>query len=389
MKILIVFFGRDYHGGSSYSTFTIAKGLVERGHEVHAYVRHVPSGSLERDLEACGVRVHHGRAPILVRPQHEDRPAYIPARFVLELLRRYIAYPKSENDIAGIIREHGIELVAISSGATSAGVRAAKEAGIPYVWHIREFMEEDHGLEHYPWTKAHEKMDQAAKLICVSKAVEEKIRGLCPHAPTCVVYNGIDGSRFYPEKEEGGAQDAPPRLMISSGIRRSKGTFLAAEALSLVEGDARPTLDIFGGEGGGPDENAKDFSAFCRGLGVEDRVSYHGPTEEIAEEYRRHDALIVASQAEAFGRVTAEAMFCGCAVIGSNSGGTPELIAEERGYLFEPNDPHSLAEAIRLAMSDPAERERRSERALEYAGKHFSTDAYVDKIEEIYRSVLA
>ena len=58
MKVLYVFFGKDYFGGTTYSTFTLAQNLVARGHEVHAYVRPTPAGTLKRDLEACSVIVH-------------------------------------------------------------------------------------------------------------------------------------------------------------------------------------------------------------------------------------------------------------------------------------------------------------------------------------------
>ena len=386
MKVLIVFFGDDYHGGTTYSTFTIAKELARRGHEVHAYARVTPSGALAHDLEECGVTVHDGRAAILVRPQHERRALLKPVRLGLEWARRLHTYPKSEREVERIIRDCGIELVAISSGAISTGTLAAKRTGIPYVWHIREFMEEDHGLEHYPWAHAYERMEGASRLICVSKAVEDKMHRVCPGARTEFVYNGIDQSVFYPDDRVARAAGEPLRLMVSGGIRHSKGTFLVLEALRLLDDSSPYVLDVFGNEGGGVGESAKDLERICEGYDLGDRVRYHGPVSNIADEYRAHDIQIVASRAEAYGRITAEAMFCGCTVVGSNSGGTPELLADGRGYLFEPNDAGSLAVALSSAMADDEGRNAVADRALAFARENLSVNAYVNKVEAIYRA---
>lgn len=388
MKLLLVFFGEDYHGGTTYSTLTIARELVRRGHEVHAYALVTPAGVLARDLEAAGVKVHDGRAPIMVHPE-EKRPLYKVVRLGLELARRFYARPKSERQIAHIIESCGIDLLAISSGAISSGSRAAQKAGIPFVWHIREFMQEDHELDFYPWAHAYERMSEASCLICVSKAVAQKMQRICPNTRTEVVYNGIDTSTFNSEGRTPQAPGGPVRLMFSGGISRSKGTFLILDALSRLGRAVALTLDIYGSEGSSAGQDASSLQERCRELGLEEVVRYQGRSSTIADEYRRHDILIVASRAEAFGRVTVEAMMCGCAVVGSNAGGTPELLADDRGYLFEPNDAESLARALEAAVSDPVERAQRARHAEDFANDRFTVDNYIDGIEAIYQSVLA
>lgn len=386
MRLLLVFFGDDYHGGTTHSTFAIAKELVRRGHEVHAFARVTPAGTLAHDLAECGVVVHDGRAPIMVHPLEEPRPLYRVLRLGLEQARRYLSLPKAEREVAKAIRDCGIDLVAISSGAIITGARAARDAGIPYVWHAREFMQEDHGLEPYAWAHSYELMGGATRLICVSRAVEEKMLRVCPGARTEVVYNGLDLDTFHPDGREPLPEGAPVRIMTSGGIRQSKGTFLALEAIARLGRDVPVTFDVFGGEGGGVGESADDLRATCERLGIADLVRYRGSVGNIADELRRHDIQIVASRAEAFGRVTAEAMLCGCAVVGSASGGTPELVSDDRGYLFAPEDANSLAQALAEAIGDPTERGRRAARALGYARDNFSVKAYVDRVEAIYRS---
>ena len=50
--------------------------------------------------------------------------------------------------------------------------------------------------------------------------------------------------------------------------------------------------------------------------------------------YQESDVVVMCSEHEAMGRVTAEAMAFAKPVIGYNSGATPELISQGRGWLF-------------------------------------------------------
>jgi glycosyltransferase involved in cell wall biosynthesis len=69
--------------------------------------------------------------------------------------------------------------------------------------------------------------------------------------------------------------------------------------------------------------------------------------------YNAIDWLIMATKAETFGMVTIESIACGTPVIGSNAGGTPELLENETaGMLFESMNANSLASTIDRIMSD-------------------------------------
>lgn len=386
MRILIIFYGRDYQGGTPRSTLTIARGLVERGHEVHALVTPTRAGTLAHDVAAAGCVVHAGQAVNMTHPLHEARAWLRPVRAGMELGRRFWLQPRGEQAVARVIEEHHIDLVALSSGASTTGIAAARHAGVPFVWHLREFMQEDHGLTYYDWAHAYELMPTAERLLCVSQAVADKIARVAPEARLEVVHNGIDEHIFHPAAEGGHDAVAPVRLMFAGGLRRSKGAFLLLDALAQLPVELRWTLDVFGVEGGGAGERAADFRAAAQERGLGERVCYRGTTSHIADEYRSHDIQVVASRMEAFGRVTAESMFSGCAVVGSDSGGTPELVSEGRGYLFEPGSAASLAQALGHAISDEPERARRTERALAFAREHFSVNAYIGKVEAIYQA---
>jgi glycosyltransferase involved in cell wall biosynthesis len=72
-------------------------------------------------------------------------------------------------------------------------------------------------------------------------------------------------------------------------------------------------------------------------------------------------AVVVPSRVEPFGRIPLEAFIAGAApVVATTAGGLAELVTDNRtGYTAIPNNPPSLAAAIRLALiADPAERAR-------------------------------
>ena len=63
--------------------------------------------------------------------------------------------------------------------------------------------------------------------------------------------------------------------------------------------------------------------------------------------YAAIDAFVMGSKCETVGMVTLEAMATGTIVIGSNAGGTREILQEGKlGYLFEPENSHSLKEQL-------------------------------------------
>ena len=63
--------------------------------------------------------------------------------------------------------------------------------------------------------------------------------------------------------------------------------------------------------------------------------------------YKAMDWFVMATRAETFGMVTIESLACGTPVLGSNAGGTPEILENEKGgILFNSLDAEDLARKI-------------------------------------------
>jgi glycosyltransferase involved in cell wall biosynthesis len=87
---------------------------------------------------------------------------------------------------------------------------------------------------------------------------------------------------------------------------------------------------------------------------LQDRVFIRPFREDITTFYKAIDVFVMASKAETFGMVTIEAMACGVPTIGSNAGGTPEILEYGKlGLLFEPLNASSLAKSIDEYLKNP------------------------------------
>ena len=106
---------------------------------------------------------------------------------------------------------------------------------------------------------------------------------------------------------------------------------------------------------------------------------------DVTNVYRALDVFVLPSiRPEPFGRVTAEAMTQGRAVIATNHGGTIELIEDGvTGVLVPPADPRALAGAIELLLTDPALRKRMGQAAAIYAREHFGLPGYSEQIRNV------
>jgi glycosyltransferase involved in cell wall biosynthesis len=77
---------------------------------------------------------------------------------------------------------------------------------------------------------------------------------------------------------------------------------------------------------------------------LSDRVFIRPFRKDIGTFYKAVDWFVMASRAETFGMVTIEAMACGTPTLGSNAGGTPELLQHgQLGVLFNTLDSSDLS----------------------------------------------
>src|SRR5262249_15733417 len=120
------------------------------------------------------------------------------------------------------------------------------------------------------------------------------------------------------------------------------------------------------------------FRALARSVGVADAVSVVGRVDDALAEIDLAHVGLMCSRSEAFGRVTVEYLRRGRPVIGTRSGGTPELVEEGiTGWLYAPGNYEALAALIELFASSNQALAQFSQAALYRNAKRFLMSDYV------------
>ena len=96
-------------------------------------------------------------------------------------------------------------------------------------------------------------------------------------------------------------------------------------------------------------------------------------------------ALLMTSENEGFGRVTAEAMFYGCPVVAHASGGTLDIIEDgETGFLFS-NTTECSDRLRKVCLTD---QRQMCLKAQKFAAENFAVESYGSKVLKVYDSIL-
>lgn len=121
-------------------------------------------------------------------------------------------------------------------------------------------------------------------------------------------------------------------------------------------------------------DNDRDERAVLVGhaesLGVTGRVHFLEARDDVLPVYDALDAFVMTSDSETIGTVTLEALAREVPVIGTDAGGTSELLDAERGQLVPPRNAEAMAEAVAVLMkASPETLADRTRKGRDYAAK--------------------
>jgi len=125
-------------------------------------------------------------------------------------------------------------------------------------------------------------------------------------------------------------------------------------------------------------------------LGIEKSIVFTGYLNNAKEIIASLDLLVLPSIVEEFGRVLIEAMQLCTPVVAANSGGIPEVIKHEyNGLLAKPDDEKEFCKAIERMLFDESLRAKCIKNGHKTTIEKFGIKQYANKIEKIYKKVLA
>ena len=261
--------------------------------------------------------------------------------------------------------------------------------------------------------------ESAAAIVAVSRGMREDILRCYPRVEpdtVHVIHNGIDLAKWHaPEGAQG--EELQARVLAEHGIDPSKRTVVFVGRITRQKGlpyflraarelpdDVQLVLCA-----GAPD--TKEIAAEVDGLVAQLKEKRSGvvlitemlPQPEVAAILDAADVFITPSVYEPLGIVNLEAMALGLPVVGTATGGIPDVIVDgETGYLVPidqktdgtgtPLDPEAfeqaMAERLIKVLDDPAKARRMGQAGLERARTHFSWEAIGAKTVELYKRLV-
>lgn len=287
-----------------------------------------------------------------------------------------------------IIQKEKIQLIHINSSVSSFAAIAALMAHIPYVWHIRELLEEQFGCEFLNQELKMSLYRKADKLIAISDYVKKRY-DIKHGIETFRLYNGLNIRRFKKDIKQG--NQFKNTFIVAAMITPEKGQWDVIQAAELLikrgHNDVRVII-----VGGGAENYIWALKKYVQRKGLEKNICILPFQNHLSQLRGQASYAITSSQNEALGRVTIEAMLAGNVVIGARSGGTTEIIGknEERGFLYELGNMVSLADTMERAMScDEGRKKLLLQKAQRYAEDTFDSRRYCVELQKIYDKTIA
>jgi L-malate glycosyltransferase len=173
-------------------------------------------------------------------------------------------------------------------------------------------------------------------------------------------------------------------LMHVSNFRAVKRVTDVVKIFAQVEREIPSVLMMVGD---GPDR--VDAEAEARALDIQDKVFFLGKIDAVAPLLAGADLFLLPSSTESFGLSALEALASGVPVIGTRTGGLPEVIRDgETGFLCEVGDIDAMSAAAVGVLRDRARWHAMSDLAARDARERFSLDEIVGEYEAFYEYTL-
>ena len=363
-------------GGSGVVATELAKGLANRGHNLHilSYARPARLDAFRTDITFHEVDL--SSYPLFEYPPYDLALANVMVNLIkyekLDVLHVHYAIPHATSaflakqilgeqgkDVAVITTLHGTDITLIGSDPSYKDVVDFSINKSDGVTAVSEYLKEE----------TYKKFD-------IKKDIE-------------VIPNFIDLDRFK-RSNKGHFKKAicPEDEKVVTHVSNFREVKNVPDVIStfdriLKNGVEAKLLMV----GDGPDRQRAENR--CRELKICDKVRFLGKQEQVEEVLSMSDLFLIPSGSETFGLAALEAMSCGVPVVSSNIGGLPEVnIHGETGYLCELGDVESMGECSTKILKDEKLHKKMSKAARKRA-EFFEMDRVVGIYEDYYNTILA
>lgn len=234
-------------------------------------------------------------------------------------------------------------------------------------------------------------LKRADAVAATSKVMVQRVAGLTDrvvqayHTPF-----GVDTREFRPRADADKTTN-PESLRIISvrHLHHKYGLDVLIEALRLFRKqypEAGFELHI-GGEG--PERETLQHQIQNSFSDGQIRLLGRIPPDELPELLPAYDVFVAPSREESFGVAILEASACGLPVIGSETGGIPEVIKHQKtGLLFPTEDSEALCQALHALYQHPEKRRSMGKAGIDFVHRSYSREIALKGMREVYDRLL-
>lgn len=378
ITVLYIVFSSTHFDGATYSLIDLIESVRE---SVHPIVLIPSYGCVYDCFTQKGIEcvVCDFAANLCTNPKSIKQWIGYIIRYIPGIITHKTKNKKCVKRLNLLLHNRKIDIVHSNSTVLTIGSDIAANLGCKYVWHLRGFMDLDFGWKPLlGWNDYQKRLTNADAVIGVTETV---LRHFLPIDASngYAIFDAVRSKRdisFIATKTK-------YFLFCAGWLTSHKGCDFAIKAFAKSQLATKGyKLKIIG-------RASEIYLArlihLIKELSLSSYVDINSFSDNIKSEMENATAFLMCSENEGLGRVTVEAMFYGCPVIGRNSGGTKDIISHGKtGFLFNTIE-ECAQHMIDIAQSDNA---TIIKSAQEFAIHNFAKEDYGKKIYSVYSTIL-
>ncbi len=361
-------------GGSGVIATELAKGLANRGHNLHilSYARPARLDSLRTDITFHEVDL--SSYPLFEYPPYDLALANVMVNLIkferLDVLHVHYAIPHA------------------TSAFLAKQILSEKAAGVPIITTLHGTDITLIGSDPSYKEVVDFSINQSDGVTAVSEYLkEETYRKFDIRKDIRVIPNFVDLDRFKrTNKNHFKKAICPEGGKVITHVSNFREVKRVPDVISVFDRILKNGIEArLLMVGDGPDRQRAENK--CRDLGMCDKVRFLGKQEQVEEVLSISDLFLIPSGSETFGLAALEAMSCGVPVVSSDIGGLPEVNKQGvTGYLCELGDIDCMGKRATEILKDDELHKKMSAAARKHA-EQFELDNVVEIYEDYYREI--
>lgn len=338
---------------------------------------------LEKICINNGIEVIRGNYYVTVKHLY-NLPMKEKIKNIIKNLLRISINPISFVILKNKLKKRNIELIHSNSFATTFGVKLATKMHIPHIWHVREFMEEDHKITHFESKKKIKKYCKYSRAIFISDVIKNKYDNMFQDKMKYIIYDKVEFDENYSKQREL-LEDNNCNILIAGTLSTNKNQIEAIKIVGeLIDREIFNIVLYICGKG----DNEQYLKQYVENNKLNKFVKFMGQIENLTQFRKNIDIALVCSKSEALGRVTVEAMYYKNIIIGCNKGCTPYIIDNKyTGFLYEYGNYKEAANIIEDIIKNKTNYNKMLEVAQKEAVKRYYNINYSDEIFKVYDEI--